>query len=215
MVDDLSIAVWSAPIMRVRIGHELLAADKPMTAKELGDSLRGDQSNIKKEADRMASLGLIKCVAGPSGRAVPGRPPKVAFILTAAQRERAARELPDVNPPDSNAIGLLKRGQEIVVASADRDHLQDLLHVLVQAQGAAQAAWVAVCGDELLLIFDGPDPAEPALDLLAVLDGARVPSRRATVARVRPTRDLIRHARKTVDEAQRTRIRRDTRHVGS
>lgn len=215
MANDENGAAWGAPNLRVRIGRELLAADRPRTAKELEAPLQIHQSNIKKEADRMVSLGLIACVDEPGGRSTVGRPPKAAFTLTSEQRERAADKLPDAAAlPASDTIGLLRRGQEIVAASAAPEHIQDLLHVLAQAQTASRAAWVAVCGQEVLIVFDGTDPAGPALDLLTVLDAARVPGRRATVARVRPTKELIRHARKTVAEAQRTRMRRDTRHVG-
>lgn len=204
---------WSAPSLRALIGRELLKADRPRTAKELEGPLQSHQSNIKKEADRMASLGLISAANDPPReRMGGGRPPKTAYFLGPDQRAAASRELTPL-PLLSSSAGRLRRGQEIVVAQADREHIADLMHVLAEAQSVAQAAWVAVCGQELFVVFDGPDPVDPAMDLLAVLDAARIPGHRSTVARIRPASELINHAIGTVSAARRARIKRDTRHA--
>jgi hypothetical protein len=205
-------ARWTAPEIRVAIGRALLQARGPQTAKDLAALIEKDQSNVKKEADRMAVLDLITGVS-PSARATGGRPPTIAYGLTAVQRARAERELPAPRLPVGGTTGLFRRGQEVVTAAAGPEHLGDLLDVLAGTQSVRRAAWAAVCGEQVLVVFEGSDPAGPALDLLAILNAARVPARRATVARVGPARELVHRARETAGEARRARTQRDTRHA--
>jgi hypothetical protein len=63
------------------------------------------------------------------------------------------------------------------------------------------------------LVFDGPDPAGPAVGLAALLGAASIPCRRATVTQLKPTHELLEQAHKTAREARRARMARDTRHV--
>lgn len=197
--------------MRVLIGHALLEHESALTAKELEARCQTHQSNIKKEADRMADSGLISRLPWQSSRGGGGRRPNAAYALTPGQRRRAAAELPPRAASSDSEIGRLERGQEIVSARVDSQHVQDLMHVLAESQSAAEASWVAVCGQDLLLVFEGADPAAPAIDLLALLDAARIPGYRSSVARVRPAAELISHARRSVAETRRVRIKRDTR----
>jgi hypothetical protein len=214
MAAEESRARWTAPEIRVAIGLALLQARGPRTAKELAALIEKDQSNAKKEADRMVLLDLITG-ASPSSRATGGRPPTVAYVLTPEQRARTEHELPAPRLPVGGTTGLFRRGQEVVTAAAGPEHLGGLLDVLAETQSVRRAAWAAICGEQVLVVFEGSDPAGPALDLLAILDAARVPARRATVARVGPARELVHRARETAGEARRARMQRDTRRANS
>jgi hypothetical protein len=205
---------WHGTSLRTLIGRALLDATKAMTAKDLEGPVRAHQSNIKKEADRMAIAGLLTAVPPVGPRAGSGRRAQRAYVLSPEQRSRAASQIPPPAAPNMpDLIGLLRRGQEIVTARADRDHLSDLMHVLAEAESARSALWSAMCGEDLLLVFDDPDPADAAMDLLTLLDAARVPAERRTVARVRPVPELIDDARRAIPNIRATRIRRDTRHL--
>jgi hypothetical protein len=204
---------WNAPPLRVRIGHALLRTEEPKTAKELALSIHTHQSNVKKEADRTAELGLITASSDLSRAAArPGRPAQIAYLLSSEQRLRAEADLPAKATTRSTAT-TIRRGQEVVTAAADADHLGDLLHVLAEANVLESATWVAVCGQEMLIAFDEPDPIVPALSLVAVLDAARIPSRHASVSSAGPVAEVIDMARGAAPEMRRARMRRDSRHV--
>jgi hypothetical protein len=187
--------MWEAPELRVAIGHALLTASRPLTAKELEDPTRTHQSNVLREAERMAELRLINRVPDPPRRTRRGAPPRVAFELDPAQRATAKRELKG-RPPSparrhSTHVGRLKRGQEIVIADATAPSLAGLFGALRNVETSDSAGWAALVGDELAVAFDGEDPAGPALQLVAALAAAGIPARRATVARVRALPDFL------------------------
>jgi DNA-binding MarR family transcriptional regulator len=207
------IETWETPDLRAGIGHVLLSAHKPVTANQLAEQLRKDQSNVKKEADRAGRLGLLTLCHDPPAPFAKGRRPRSAYILTSKQRSRARAELPKHVPPEPGVVGLLQRGQELVTAAAAPPHLDDLLHVLSEAEAVKEAAWLAMCGDELLFAFDGPDPVNPALALLALLGAARVPARRGTISQVSQTPDAVERAGALIEQSRATRLRRDTRLV--
>jgi len=208
-------ATWETPPLRVSIGHALLTTLGAMTANQLAIRLQKHQSNVKKEADRSARLGLVSLCPDPPSSASRGRPARSAYKLSPGQRSRAEAELPERQPAFSRPItaGHLQRGQEIVSATAAPPHTNDLLHVIAEAEEARKAAWLALCGEEMLFAFDGPDPAGSALALLALLDAARIPAQRGTISQVSPANDAIDRARDTIQRAHAVRVRRDTRHT--
>jgi hypothetical protein len=204
-------ATWETPPLRVSIGHALLATQGAVTANQLAASVRKNQSNVKKEADRAARLGLITLCSDPPPSATRGRPARTAYRLTSKQRSRARAELPKWAPSQSGAIGRLRRGQELVAAAAAAPHTGDLLHVIAEAEEAQKAAWLALCGEEMLFAFDGPDPVSSALALLALLDAARIPARRGTVSQLNTPENAVERARHAVERSRAVRARRDTR----
>jgi hypothetical protein len=199
---------WTASELRVAIGRALLASNVPMTAANLALQVSAHQSNIKKEAERMARVQLIR--RGAPRQATSGKPgPKPeAFDMSAAQRKRAYRDLAAYVPP-----GLLKKGQEIVRAPAGPGQAIDLLDVLTDAEATVKAAWVALVGEELLVAYSGPSAAKPAVELQAILEAANVPSRRATVSRVVPAHEWVRDGREAISAVNRQASRRKGRAV--
>jgi hypothetical protein len=193
------LSEWAATGLRIAIGRALLASPTPLSAADLELLVSTHQSNIKREAGRMASAGLI---SRGIRRAAPHKrgPKPEAFELSPAQRQRASRELSFVAP-----AGLLQQGQEVVTASIGQGHTVDLLETLREAEATARAAWVAMLGDELLVAYSGAGAAEPALELQAVLEAADIPSRRATVARVAPGHEWTRDVGKVTRAIDRAR----------
>lgn len=122
-----------------------------------------------------------------------------------------AATLPATATTGDGHPGRLRRGQELVIVDVAGTQLADVVDVLSDTTVADRAHWVALFGDELAFAFDGPDPAEPATDLLAVFAGARLDGHRATVARVLPAEDFISQARRTAPIARRARMTRDAR----
>lgn len=177
---------WAAPPPRVAIGHALLDSDAPMSASELRPAVGSHQSNIKKEAERMADAGLITRTQTTAQTKRKG-PSAVAFALTLEQRQRAAREL----PPRPIVPGLLTHGQEVLFASTKAEHIGDLVRVLQEGRTAAAASWIALLGDEMLVTFEQRD-SDAALGLFVRLAAQHVPVRRAVVSRTGPTDDWMR-----------------------
>jgi hypothetical protein len=178
-----------------------------MTAADIGELTRRHQSNVKREAERMAQAGLLARMTPPrDSTGKRGRQPTVAYQLAGETRAGAAAAV-----ATHDEIGLLRRGQELVFASAGATHVIDLMHVLAECEDAVRASWVCRSGDEYVIAFGGTDPAEPAQGLFAAFSAARVPARRATVARLAPVHEEIDGARRTARQAQRTRLARDTR----
>lgn len=124
---------------------------------------------------------------------------------SSATEAEDAEHVASPGTPDTD-IGHLRRGQELVIADVGAARMADLLRALDDATVRLQARWVALYGDELAFVFDGPQPVEPAVDLLAVLDGARIPVRRATVSRVTASERLIEEARSVAPRARRARM---------
>src|SRR5580693_6284920 len=98
---------WTASELRIAIGRALLASHVTMTAADLETVASSHQSNIKKEAERMALAGLIQ--RGAHRQASPSKrgPKPEAFGMSPAQRQRASRDLTAYVPP-----GVLRQGQE-------------------------------------------------------------------------------------------------------
>jgi len=201
---------WNSSALAASIGRALLASNRPMTAAEIATVVSSHQSNVKKEVDQLARRGLVEVVEQPSEAPRRRGPRPETFALTWKQRDKASTDLP---PRPANP-GQLIGGQEVVVASADAHHVADLFDVLAGAEAAAKASWIALAGDEAVVAFDGPNAAEPAMELLAVLGAVRVPGRRATVTRVDSSDAWIGSARKALVEANRVSDRRDERTSG-
>lgn len=201
---------WETPRLRASLGLALLNETQPRTARQLAEVIDADQSNIKKEADLLADAGLLTRSRAPvvTGR---GARPRWAYALSESQRERAAEALAGRRDPDPRRFGQLRRGQDVILASADPSHITDLLHVLAETQAARRALWVAHCGQEMIFAFDGLDHADPALELVANLNAARIPCRRGSVTRVESTDDVVQRADLLAGQTRRTRLQRDTR----
>jgi hypothetical protein len=83
-----------------------------------------------------------------------------------------------------------------VIADVSGGHVVDLMALLAKRQAHTPLRWTALCGDELLMAFDGPAGLTAALDLMAVLKvGGSKGLRRATVARVWPGDEFLAQAR--------------------
>ncbi|HEV3321459.1 MAG TPA: hypothetical protein VG147_04625 [Solirubrobacteraceae bacterium] len=194
---------WAGPQLRVAIARALLADSNPLTPRELQPIVGSHQSNIKKEADRMVSAGLA-VRADRAGEPGARGPKAEAYGFSCEQRAQASQAL----PPRPARPGVLLAGQEVLAARADSGHIVDLLGALAEARSAAQASWMALVGDEILVVFDGPQASRPAIELLAVLNTARVPGRRATVARAGSADEWVRDAHQAVDEVRAAQARR-------
>jgi hypothetical protein len=192
---------WLASELRIAIGRALLASSGPLTSAELEPYVSAHQSNVKKEAERMASAGLIRGgIRRPRSAGKRGPQPE-SFGLSPEQRNRATSDLGRGAPP-----GLLQRGQEIVAVSTSPGQTVDLLQALNNAEATARATWVAMLGEDLLVAYSGPDAAGPAFELQAVLEAADIPSRRTTVARLLSGADWAREGRKLVRAINRARV---------
>jgi hypothetical protein len=178
-----------------------------MTARALATAVAQNQSNVKKEADRMVGLGLLD-EAEPEKPAGVGPRPKTAYALPDHERGRVEEAL--VHAP---ARGQIARGQELVIAGGPESDVVDLLQVLADSQETARAAWSVLAGAGCVIAFDGPDALDPALKLVAMLRGARVSAHTVNVAAIRAGHDLAEYARETSREAHRARLVRDTRHA--
>jgi hypothetical protein len=194
---------WTASELRIAIGRALLASHVTMTAADLAAVVSVHQSNIKKEAERMALAGLIERGARRQTSPSQRGPKPEAFGMSPAQRQRASRDLTAYVPP-----GVLRQGQEVVRASAGPGHAIDLLGALTDAEATVKASWVALIGDDLFVAYSGPSAAKPAVELQAVLEAANVPSRRATVARVAPAHEWVRDGREVARAVDRTQASR-------
>lgn len=197
---------WTASELRIAIGRAMLASSKPLSAADLELAVSAHQSNIKKEAERMATAGLIQRGIPRPGAPRRRGPKPEAFDMSSAQRKRASRDLARAVPP-----GLLQQGQEIVTASVGQGQTVDLLEVLNSAEATTRAAWVAMLGEELLVAYDGPSAAEPALELQAVLEAADISSRRMAVSRVVSGHEWVRDGQKAIRAVERTRAARRAR----
>jgi hypothetical protein len=199
MIERTEDSGWTASELRIAIGQALLASPNPMTAADLAAVVSSHQSNIKKEAGRMASDRLIR-----RGTRQPVNPSKrgprpEAFEMLPAQRKRASKELAAHVPP-----GLLRPGQELIRASAGPGRAVDLLRVLTEAEVTTRAAWIALVGDDLLLVYGGPSAAKPAVELQAVLEAANLTSQRATITEVVPAYEWLRDAEGVVKAVKRS-----------
>jgi hypothetical protein len=205
-----SLGWATAPSAWLAIGRALLASDRPLIPAELARATHKDQSNLRREADAMVTAGLLEATPPPPDPGRTGRPPSKAYELLADREEELRIAL------EQRSTGALRRGQELVYAGATADRLEDLFTVLSESKEAAQAAWTGLCaGDaqEYLLVFDGPDPASPAVGLAALLSAAKIPCRRATVTQLKPTHELLEQAHETAREARRARMSHGTRHA--
>lgn len=202
--------MWHTPPVRHRILRALLTATEPLTARDVGLLLGSHQRNAKKELDGLVEAGLLTGLADPRRRST-GRVPK-AFHLSPEQRRLAdialktppaktrrrsprspQSETSKQRPTLSNGTpAQLRRGNEIVVAHAAANRFADLISVLASAQATVQPRWAALCGDEVIFVFDGPQPVPAAADLLMLLDHADLPVRRATVSYVGSAASLLR-----------------------
>jgi hypothetical protein len=111
--------------------------------------------------------------------------------------------------PQQATAGQLVRGYELVLVDVSGSGLSDLLEALAGTRTADRAIWTVRIGNELTFAFDGSGTRSDAGDLLAVLAGARLPVRHATVGRVAPAHELIDQARRIAPEIRRARSERD------
>ncbi|HTA32690.1 MAG TPA: hypothetical protein VK721_04625 [Solirubrobacteraceae bacterium] len=170
-----------------------------MTAAGLAAVVSSHQSNIKKEAGKMASEGLIRrATRRPANLSKRGPKPE-AFEMLPAQRKRASEELAAYAPP-----GVLRPGQELIRAPAGPGRAVDLLRVLIRAEATARAAWVALVGDDLLVAYNGPSAAKPAVELQAVLEAANLESQRATVTNIVPAHEWLRDSQSVMEAVKRS-----------
>jgi hypothetical protein len=194
------------------IGAALLVAPQDtLTAPELAGLLRRDASNVKKDAEALVELGALKrCPAPERPSTVRGKKPDASYQLVAIQSLEAAL---DVELP----TGQVRSGQQFVFIDALSDPLE-VSSVLGNAEGLTKAAWYSTCdGDtqECLVVFDGEHATSDALDLMAILAGARIPARRAVIGDVGSIAQLAQLSRRRERLGRRARLASDTRRAAS
>lgn len=112
---------------------------------------------------------------------------------------------------DTSALYRAQPGtlQEIVIVDVSGPAYALLLEALSGTRRAEPATWVARVGDEAVFVFDSDDAASVAGDLVAVLAGARLSVRSASVREVMPAAELIARAHRMAPEIRRARSTRD------
>jgi DNA-binding transcriptional ArsR family regulator len=105
--------------------------------------------------------------------------------------------------------GRLRPGQELVVVDVGGSAFADLLETLSSASSANPAQWVTRIGHELIFAFDGSDRVSAAAEFLAVLAGARLSVRQASVTQVTGIEDLFDQAQRVSPAILRARMTRD------
>lgn len=109
-------------------------------------------------------------------------------------------------PAPEEQCGRLVRGQELVLVHVEGTALSDLLEALSATRTADDAAWVSRIGDDVAFAFHR---GSEAVDLLAVLGGARFRARVAFVGDVVPIETFVEQARRMAPQIRRARSERD------
>jgi hypothetical protein len=190
------------------IGRALLAADQPQTPRQIAEALGRDSSNVKADLEEMREEGLVERGAPPARTGKPGRPTAATWALAAAHVSALETAI-----QSASAVGAINRGQQVVFASAAGRPLPELLDVLADAQMTAGASWSALLDggrQEFMVVFDGRDSAEQAIQFEAALSRVDVPAHRAAVTRVQRSDELVKRAARASRAARRARMRSDT-----
>jgi hypothetical protein len=187
-----------------------------LSGAALGEQLGTPAPNVNRHLVELAEEGLVtKRFLDPDEAPPIGRPPRFWFldghqrsIVEASLRDapEAPRRRPasrgrrvgasqpgdtaphhEVSVDSADALSRPPRQhEELVIADVGGPGAADLMAVLARNEQAAKAHWTALCGDELVFAFGGPDPVPPALRMLSFLHNEHIPVRRATVSRVWP-----------------------------
>jgi hypothetical protein len=205
-LDQISEA-WKRTTWRDLAAALLLAAGRAMTAPELAEALRRDASNVKRDADALVEIGALERHSAPDrAPRTRGKLPSASYTLKAADslREALAAEL---------SPGELRLHQQLVYVDITVDPL-GLSALLADAVALARASWYGMCdGDqqEYMIAFDGRHAARDAVDLMTILDGARIPARRTVVGDVGTVHSLVGQAQHRARLARKARLAADTR----
>jgi hypothetical protein len=108
----------------------------------------------------------------------------------------------------------VQAGQQIVLAEVGPAQIASLFETLDASPMLASASWFALLDgepQELAVVFNGPDAATGALNLMAELRGARLRARRAALTGTGPVQQLIMRTRQAAQAARRARMARATR----
>src|SRR5262249_37255484 len=149
-----------------------------------------------------------------------------AAALDAPAHDRSPRGAPSGGPdidaepavtavePAHSGVGLLLAGAQLVLADATQAALPELYHVLAAAEPLEAAVWAGVLdGQEqtYLFAFVGDRAVDQAMDLVAVLAGARIDARRSTVTALSRIAKLQSDLARRASVAKQSRMARDTR----
>lgn len=99
--------------------------------------------------------------------------------------------------------------REVVIIDISGSAYSHLLEALSGTRKAEAATCALRVGDELAILFDSDDAASAAGDLLAVLAGARLSVRSASVREVISAAELLARAQRMAPEIRRARSSRD------
>lgn len=118
---------------------------------------------------------------------------------------------------DYSGVGVLLTGAQLVLADATQAALPELYHALADAEPLEAAVWSGVLdGQEqtYLFAFVGDEAATQAMDLVALLAGARIDARRVTVTEISEIDELRSDLARRASVAKQSRFARDTREAG-
>lgn len=169
-----------------------------MSAGELATALGKDDSNTRRAARAMVSVGLLEEHPCQREQIGPGKTAGSEFSLHPS-RVGELQSLIDAHPEP----GMLRAGQQIVFAAGDA--LAEMEAALAAAGYAARGSWGALCDGEppeCMMVLDGPDAVRAAVDLMSMLRAAEVRCRRVGVATILPASELTSWS---ADLARRTR----------
>lgn len=224
MGEPKGVDAWRSSAVRMDIARALLAVDHELTAAELEEPTGrpNGQSNLRKQANELVAIGLVSRLEPEQRANRVGRPPKDAFALSSEQRavameavgvaEPAIRQdSTSAMPADDGTVGLLDDRQELVIVDVSGALLSRVFTALATADETPGPVWTAHCGEELIFAFEGANALRDATRLLAILDGARIPTRSAPVRRVVAFSEFAKDAQWAARAAQRVRLQSDTR----
>lgn len=99
--------------------------------------------------------------------------------------------------------------REVVIVNVSGQAYAHLLEALSGTRSADTATWAIRVGEEIVFAFGSDDATAAAGDLVAVLAGARLCVRSASVRELIPAADLIARAQRMAPEIRRARSTRD------
>jgi len=187
----------------LEIGLTLLTEEsRTLTAPEI--ARRTGRNNVKRSAMAMVAARLLE-ERSPAAQGGRGRRATIAFHLPehAIEEVRAQRD-------QRHPRGLMRHGQQIVLAEVGEPAIPDLFGTLAASQALVRASWFALLdGDPqaLAIVFDGPDAAHSALDLMTELLTAKLRARRTALSSIGSIEELTRRNKQRTRAAWRSETR--------
>jgi hypothetical protein len=195
---------WWNSEQRLAIAKVLLKAGRPLTPGEIAKRLHpGDQSNIRRAAEQMTTLGILQQHTPPKRENGRGRPARFAYSLTNPGKVALESHLEtEVGEP-----GLLQEGGQLLVVTAEQDQLTDFYAVIEEEASGAQIQWAtSVVGYKrrFLISLHGDGSEEQAEALAIALTETGIECSRSIVGRVFKGNEFAAYSKDLLEKARST-----------